>query len=175
VIVAGTFSKSFSPGIRVGWGILPQNLVGPVVDQKGNVDFGSPNFNQHLMAKLLTMGLFDTHVKRLREGYRKKLTAMLTAAREHLAPLAGVRWYEPTGGLYVWLTLPECVDAGMDGPLFEAALAEGVLYVPGQYCYPSRGEAVRHNTIRLSFGVQSCAKIREGVEKLARAIAAVSP
>ena len=99
---------------------------------------------------------------------------MLDAAREHLAPLAGVRWYEPTGGLYVWVTLPEGMDAGMDGPLFEAALGEGVLYVPGQYCYPSRGERVCSNTIRLSFGVQSCAKIREGVEKLARAIATVA-
>jgi 2-aminoadipate transaminase len=173
VIVAGTFSKSFSPGIRVGWGFLPGHLAGPVNDQKGNVDFGSPNFNQHLMAKVLAMGLFDHHVERIREGYRRKLTAMLEAARACLAPLAGVQWFEPTGGLYVWLTLPPRIDTGMDGPLFEAALKEGVLYVPGQYCYPSLGEAVCRNTIRLSFGVQSCAKIREGVEKLARAIAAV--
>jgi 2-aminoadipate transaminase len=174
VIVAGTFSKSFSPGIRVGWGLLPRHLVGPVNDQKGNVDFGSPNFNQHLMARVLEMGLFDAHLERIREGYRRKLRAMLEAARTDLAPLADVRWFEPAGGLYVWVTLPECVDTGMDGPLFEAALGEGVLYVPGEYCYPSRGERVCRNTIRLSFGVQSCAKIREGVEKLARAIAAVT-
>ena len=175
VIVAGTFSKSFSPGIRVGWGFLPRHLAGPVNDQKGNVDFGSPNFNQHLMAKVMEMGLLDAHVERVREGYRSKLTAMLEAARTHLAPLAEVRWFEPSGGLYVWLTLPPRIDASMDGPLFEAAMEEGVLYVPGQFCYPSRGETVCRNTIRLSFGVQSCAKIREGVEKLARAIAVVSP
>ncbi len=174
VIVAGTFSKSFSPGIRVGWGLLPKHLVGPVNDQKGNVDFGSPNFSQHLMANVLSMGLFEPHIQRIRDGYRKKLTAMLEAANTHLAPLAGVRWDEPRGGLYVWLSLPEHVDTGMEGPLFDAAISEGVLYVPGAYCFPAEGEPVRHNTIRLSFGVQSCAKIGEGVEKLATAIARVS-
>jgi 2-aminoadipate transaminase len=174
VIVAGTFSKSFSPGIRVGWGLLPKHLVGPVNDQKGNVDFGSPNFNQHLMAQVLEQGLFRPHLKQIRAGYRQKLTAMLEAARTHLAPLADVRWDEPNGGLYVWLNVPPAVDTGMRGPLFAASLREGVLYVPGAYCYPTEGRPVCRNTIRLSFGVQSCARIREGVEKLARALAAVS-
>ncbi len=66
VVVAGTFSKSFSPGVRVGWGILPEHLVGPVCAQKGNIDFGSPNFNQHLMAEVLRRGLFGQHVEKLR-------------------------------------------------------------------------------------------------------------
>ena len=57
-------------------------------------------------------------------------------------------------------------------PLFAAAGREGVLYVPGEYCYPAAGEPVPRNSLRLSFGVQSCAKIQEGVEKLARAIEA---
>jgi 2-aminoadipate transaminase len=174
VIVAGTFSKSFSPGIRVGWGLLPRHLVGPVNDQKGNVDFGSPNFNQHLMAHVLESGLFDQHLQRIRDGYRQKLTAMLEAARKYLAPLADVRWDEPRGGLYLWLTLPERIDTGLQGPLFDLARGQGVLYVPGAYCFPTAGQPMCRNTIRLSFGVQSCAKIREGVEKLARAIAAVS-
>jgi 2-aminoadipate transaminase len=170
VVVAGTFSKSFSPGLRVGWGILPHHLVGPVNDQKGNVDFGSPNFNQHLMAKVLELGLFEPHVERIRASYRRKLTAMLEAADEHLGPLAGVSWIKPTGGLYVWVTLPERVDTSMKGTLFDAAVREGVLYVPGEFCYPGAGEPVRRNRMRLSFGVQSCGKIREGVEKLSRAI-----
>jgi len=174
VVVAGTFSKSFSPGIRVGWGILPPHLVGPVNDQKGNVDFGSPNFNQHLMTKVLEMGLFEPHVERICSEYRKKLTAMLEAADEHLAPLEGVRWLRPTGGLYVWVRLPEQIRTGMSDPLFDAALSEGVLYVPGQYCYPREGEPACRSAMRLSFGVQSCERIREGVEKLARAIAAVA-
>ncbi len=174
VIVAGTFSKSFSPGMRVGWGILPPHLVGPVNDQKGNVDFGSPNFNQHLITKVLEMGLFEPHVERICDEYRRKLTAMLEAADEHLAKLDGVEWLKPTGGLYVWVRLPEGVPTGMDGPLFDAAVGEGLLYVPGQYCYPGEGEPVCRSAMRLSFGVQSCDKIREGVEMLARAIATVA-
>jgi len=174
VVVAGTFSKSFSPGIRVGWGILPRHLAGPVNDQKGNVDFGSPNFNQHLMAKLLEMGLFQPHVERICDEYRRKLTAMLEAADRYLAPLEGVQWFKPAGGLYVWVRLPEHIETGMNGKLFDTAMREGVFYVPGEYCYPTAGEPVSRCAMRLSFGVQSCEKIREGVEKLARAIAAVA-
>lgn len=174
VIVAGTFSKSFSPGIRVGWGILPPHLVGPVCDQKGNVDFGSPNVNQHLMAKILELGLFEPHLERIRATYREKLSAMLNALQEHLAPLPGVRWFTPNGGLYVWMHLPDSVDTGMDGRLFDIAVREGVLYVPGEYCYPRAGEPVCRNTLRLSFGVQPCDKIREGIAKLGRAIAAAA-
>jgi 2-aminoadipate transaminase len=174
VIVAGTFSKSFSPGIRVGWGILPRHLIGPVNEQKGNVDFGSPNFNQYLMAKVLELGLWEPHLQRIRAGYRQKLATALAAAEEHLGPLPGIEWIRPQGGLYVWVRLPEGMDAGMSGPLFAAAVRHGVLYVPGEYCYPEVGEPMCRHSLRLSFGVQSCAKIQEGVEKLARAIAAVS-
>ena len=174
VIVAGTFSKSFSPGIRVGWGILPRHLIGPVNDQKGNVDFGSPNLNQQLMAKVLELGLLEPHLKQIRARYAEKLAATLEAADAHLGPLPGVEWIKPQGGLYVWVRLPEGMDAGLHRPLFDAAVREGVLYVPGEYCYPGAGEPVCRHTLRLSFGVQSCAKIQEGVEQLARAIAAVA-
>jgi 2-aminoadipate transaminase len=174
VIVAGTFSKSYSPGIRVGWGILPPDLVEPVCNQKGNIDFGSPNFSQHLMEKVLRLGLFDRHVERLQRGYRQKLDCMLEAADQFLGPLEGVHWMRPTGGLYVWLHLPPTMDTGPSGRLFDIAVREGVLYVPGQFCYPREGQQARSNTIRLSFGVQSCDGIRRGVEALARAVAEVA-
>lgn len=173
VIVAGTFSKSYSPGIRVGWGVLPRHLVEPVCNQKGNIDFGSPNFSQHLMAKVLELGLIESHIESIRAGYSKKLSAMLEAAGEHLSKIPGVRWIEPTGGLYVWAELPAEIDTGPTGQLFDAAVSEGVLYVPGQYCYPSEGERTERNTMRLSFGVQSCERIRQGIEALARAIGSV--
>jgi len=175
VIVTGSFSKSFSPGIRVGWGILPRQLIGPVNEQKGNADFGSPNLNQHLMTHVLKLGLLEPHLARIRSGYREKLTAMLAAADTHLERLPGVEWHRPAGGLYVWVRLPSGMDAGMHRPLFDAAGREGVLYVPGEYCYPAAGQPVQRNSLRLSFGVQSCAKIREGVEKLARAVLATMP
>ncbi len=170
VIHAGTFSKSFSPGIRVGWGILPQTLVEPVLAQKGNLDFGSPNINQLLMATVLEQGFFDVHVQRLRESYRKKLDAMFSAADEFLAGIDGVDWVRPTGGLYVWLRLPDGIDTGFSGALFDRAVDEGVLYVPGEYCYPPNVPKLTKNMLRLSFGVQSCDSIRRGVELLGRAI-----
>jgi len=174
VIVAGTFSKSFSPGVRIGWGILPEHLVGPVCAQKGNIDFGSPNLNQHLMAEVLRRGLFAQHVETLRANYSRKLDAMLAAADEHLASLDGVSWLRPTGGLYVWAKVPPTIDTGPAGELFDRSIEEGMLYVPGQYCYPSEGQPVAKNTMRLSFGVQSCERIREGIASLARAIRAVA-
>jgi 2-aminoadipate transaminase len=174
VIMAGTFSKSYSPGIRVGWGILPRHLVAPVCNQKGNIDFGSPNFSQHLMAKVLELGLYRPHLETLRSAYREKLAAMLTAADEHLAPIPDVHWHRPAGGLYVWLHVPPHVDAGPGGKLFDAAIEEGVLYVPGQYCFPAEGEPVQRNTIRLSFGVQTPEGIRRGIAALARAVGRVS-
>jgi 2-aminoadipate transaminase len=170
VVCTGTFSKSFSPGIRVGWGVLPRSLLDPVLAAKGNIDFGSPNFNQHVMAKVLELGLYVQHAAELRAKYRLKLAAMLDAADKHLSPISGV-WYErPKGGLYVWLTLPEHIDAGAGGPLFNRALEAGVIYVPGRYCYPNEGETPRDNTIRLSFGVQSPENINRGVMALAEAI-----
>lgn len=170
VAVAGTFSKSFSPGVRVGWGVLPRGLVGPLVSQKGNVDFGSPNFNQHLMAAVLRMGLFDAHLQTLRASYRAKIDAILDAADRFLAPVGGIEWMRPEGGLYVWVRLPEHVDSGLRGPLFDRAVEEGVLYVPGECCYPAEGRPAARNMLRLSFGALSCARIRQGMEALARAI-----
>jgi 2-aminoadipate transaminase len=173
VIVAGTFSKSFSPGIRVGWGILPPRLVAPVCDLKGNIDFGSPNFSQHVMAKVLKERLYEPHLATIRAGYRPKLQAMLEAADEHFTKLPGVAWRRPEGGLYVWATLPEELPAGPSGPLFDRAMAEGVLYVPGEFSYPSEGEPVRRNTMRLSFGVQSPERIKQGIAALAKAVKSV--
>jgi len=169
VVVAGSFSKSFSPGIRVGWGILPPKLIAPLLGVKGNIDFGSPCFNQILMTAVLNLGLFDQHVSRLHEAYRCKLAATLEAADELLAPL-GVQWVRPTGGLYLWLRLPEAIDSGLGGPLFDRAIKEGVLYVPGEYCYPQEGCTIPKNMVRLSFGSPSGESIRRGIQSLARAL-----
>ena len=156
VIVAETFSKSFSPGIRVGWGILPPALVEPVLSQKANIDFGSPNFNQHLMAAVLERGLFEPHVDDAPRRIERKAGGHAgRAGRITWAAWRASRWQRPAGGLYVWLRLPEGMDAGPEATLLQHALDEGVLYVPGEYCYPAAGEARRKNTIRLSFGVQS--------------------
>jgi len=170
VIVAGTFSKSFSPGIRVGWGVLPSHLVDPVCEQKGNIDFGSPNFSQAIMTYVLEQGQFDDHVDGLLAGYAPKLQAMLDSADEFFGPIEGVTWTRPSGGLYIWARMPTGLDTGPEGPLFRRAIQEGMLYVPGQYCFPGEGEPVQLNTMRLSFGVQTIARIRQGMQALSRAI-----
>ena len=80
------------------------------------------------------------------------------------------RLARPQGGLYVWLRLPESVDTGLSGPLFARALAEGVLYVPGEYCYPPEGRPRPRNMLRLSFGAVTCRELVRGVRALAGAI-----
>jgi 2-aminoadipate transaminase len=174
VVCTGTFSKSFSPGIRVGWGVLPRAILEPALAAKGNINFGSANFNQHLLAKVFELGHYQPHVERLQQVYRGKLAAMLAAADEHLAPFEGVRYRRPSGGLYLWLELPEHIDTGTEGQLFNRAMDAGVLYVPGRYCYPLEGERPRDNRIRLSFGVQSEDNIRRGIAALAGAIRQVT-
>ena len=159
--------------MRVGWGILPPDLVEPIANLKGNIDFGSPHFAQRVMTAVLELDLFEPHAAGLRRNYRTKLEVMLAAADEFLAGLPGVSWQQPTGGLYVWLRLPEGIDTGSGGTLFDAALAEGVLYVPGEYCFPGEGQPVEKNTMRLSFGVQGAVEIRRGIEALSRAISGV--
>jgi 2-aminoadipate transaminase len=170
VVYAGTFSKSFSPGLRVGWGILPPTLVDPVCHFKGHIDFGSAHFNQVLMARVIETGLFRPHLDKLRNVYRHKLAAMLAACDKHLRNLPGVSWQTPEGGLYVWLTLEESIDAGPNGDLFERAVAAGMLYVPGEFSYAADGIPAKCNTIRLSFGVQTPERIEQGIAALAQAI-----
>lgn len=169
VIHTQTFSKSFGPGIRVGYAIMPRELHGPLCDQKNNLDFGSANLNQYLIHAVLQHGLDGPHIERLQATYRDKAAAMVEAAGEHLAPLPGVRFNRPTGGLYMWAELPPHVETGLSSQLFETALADGVLYVPGEYCFPGEGIGVRRNGMRLSFGVQPPSRIREGIRLLARA------
>ena len=144
----------------------------PVCEHKGNIDFGSPNLAQHLMHAVMAEDLLDPHITRLRENYRIKLAAMMSAADEFLGPLPGIHWVTPQGGLYVWLTLPEHLSAGLDGQLIKKARDAGVLFVPGECCYPSEGPHLK-NTIRLSFGVQPVEKIRQGIAALANAISEI--
>ncbi len=170
VIELGTFSKSFSPGIRVGWGVVPDSLVPQLLEIKSNIDFGSPHFSQVIMLETLRSGEFDRHLPVILEGYRAKRNAMLDALERHMSGLPGVHWREPKGGLYVWLTLPEHIDASDTGLLWQHATQNGVLYVPGGYCFPPEGVPAQANTIRLSYGVQSCQGVSEGILRISDAI-----
>jgi 2-aminoadipate transaminase len=172
VIYAGTFSKTFSPGLRVGYGVLPKALVPALSAIKGNIDFGSPYLAQCILSEAMRLGLYEPHVAQLRTLYAQKAACLLAALDEFVAPIAGCSYERPNGGLYVWLTLPKHVQTGPNSRLFLRACELGVLYVPGEYCYPS-GPERQHNSMRLSFGVQSEERIRLGVQTLSAAIAEV--
>jgi 2-aminoadipate transaminase len=169
VILAMTFSKPLAPGLKTGYGILPTELVAPLLRLKGNHDFGSSNLNQHLIYRLLENGAYDRHVQELRRVYRMKRDTLLEALAEEYRG-GEVRWTHPDGGLYIWLTFPAGTDTGPDGRLMQAAAREGVLYVPGCFCYVSGPkDRLPTNEARLSFGVASPDQLREAVRRLARA------
>ena len=171
VILARTFSKTFSPGLKMGYGILPSALIEPVLRLKGNHDFGSSNFIQILFERLLAGGGYERQVERLVTLYRRKRDVMLAALAEHMGPYEGVSWTRPRGGLYVWLTLPEGLDTGLGGPFFQRCVSEGVLYVPGSYAFAPEPGPVPRNQARLCFGVPAEAALVEGVRRLTSALA----
>ncbi|WP_166828610.1 aminotransferase-like domain-containing protein [Thalassoroseus pseudoceratinae] len=177
VIHAGTFSKSFSPGLRVGFGVVPADLHQAVCVRKGNEDFGSANFNQHLLATVFEQGLYGPHVESVRDAYRVKRDAMLTAADRYFSDIPGVHWMHPEGGLYVWMSLPEEIATGFDSELFHHTVHEtGMMYVPGEICFASgdpNGDDRPTNHMRLSFGVQDPAGIDEAMKRLATSVRAM--
>jgi 2-aminoadipate transaminase len=174
VILAQTFSKSFSPGIRVGFGVLPQALIKAVSDLKGNEDFGSAHLNQHVMASVLKNGVYKQHVQLVRDSYRKKRDAMLAAVQTEFGDIAGVEWVRPSGGMYVWMKLPDTIGTGFQSELFkQATQVDKVMYVPGELCYPAAWAERPRCEMRLSFGVQGIDGITEGIRRLARAVRSV--
>lgn len=172
VLYAGTFSKPLSPGLKTGYLVAPAELISPLVYQKGHHDFGSSNFTHRILAELLASGDYMRHLDRLRQIYGAKLALMLRTLTDGLAELDGeVAWTQPEGGLYVWLKTPARVSAAHDSTFFRRCLESGVLFVPGEYCYPRSHAAAGRQFVRLSFGVQPPERIREGVERFCRVLA----
>lgn len=165
VIYAGTYSKPFATGARIGFGCLPPELRAVVTRLKGNHDFGSANLLQHLLARALASGRYDQHLPVLRQRYAAKAATMVESLRCHFPP--AVQWRAPAGGLYVWARCPSCVRTGRRTALFRAALARKVLYVPGELCYAEDLTRPTPNCeMRLSFGGAAIDAIREGIRRL---------
>jgi 2-aminoadipate transaminase len=173
VIYAGTYSKPFATGARVGFGVLPEPVFTAGVRIKGNHDFGTANLLQQLLARALGTGAYDKHLPVLRRRYAAKAATMVRAIREQFS--ADVHWEEPRGGLYVWAQLPPRLSAGRDSKLFATALKRKVLYVPGELCYGDDSSRRKPaNEMRISFGGAREKEIPAGIERLAAAIAQVS-
>jgi 2-aminoadipate transaminase len=167
VAYIGTFSKSFAPGLKTGYGIFPDEVAAKVIALKGALDFGSANFLQHVLFSAHKLGYIDSHVSELRKTYRARRNEMLVALEAQMNGLA--RWRTPQGGFYFWLELADAVDTGPKGPLFSVASEEGVLYVPGIYCFADK-ERAPTNTLRLSFASVPFEKIALGVSRLAQSV-----
>jgi 2-aminoadipate transaminase len=169
VIYTGTYSKPYAPGARVGFGILPEPLFTTVQRIKGNHDFGTANLLQQLLAGALSSGLYDKHVAKVQKNYARKSRVMKSALAEHFP--ASVEIWESGGGLYFWARLPKGISAGVKSRVFQTALENDVLYVPGELCYaddPSRAKP--DNEMRISFGSASEENIRKGIARLGKVV-----
>ena len=165
VIYAGTYSKPFATGVRVGFGLLPEPVLTAVLRIKGNHDFGSSNLLQQLLGRALASGRYEKHLTELRARYAHKARVMRKALLEHFPPEA--EWWEPDGGLYFWARLPRHLSSGPKSQFFQKVLASGVLYVPGELCYaddPTRRKP--NHEMRLSFGGATEANVRAGIARL---------
>jgi len=165
VVYAGTYSKPFASGARVGFGLMPEPVLTPVLRIKGNHDFGSSNLLQQLLAGALASGLYQKHLAVLRRRYAYKARLMRAALREHFPP--EVEWEEPSGGLYFWARLPERLKSGSTSRVFRTALRRNLLYVPGELCYaddPTRRKP--NHEMRLSFGGATEANVSKGIARL---------
>ncbi len=169
VIYAGTYSKPFASGARVGFGILPEPLWTAVTRIKGNHDFGTANLLQQLLASALRDGIYAHHLPRLQARYAAKAKVMVQAIRKEFP--TSVQWEIPRGGLYVWASLPESVPTGLKSSFFKAAIRKEVLYVPGELCYVQDPQRRRPDvSMRLSFGGAHEASIRAGITRLGEVI-----
>jgi len=165
VIYTGTYSKPFAPGVRVGFGFLPEPLLTTVQRIKGNHDFGTANLLQQILAGALASGRYDKHVAKIEKRYGQKAALMKAALAEYFPP--AVEIWESGGGLYFWARLPKNISAGVKSKVFRTALKNDVIYVPGELCYaPDPSRRTPDNEMRISFGTASEANIREGIKRL---------
>ncbi|MDQ7858873.1 MAG: PLP-dependent aminotransferase family protein [Armatimonadota bacterium] len=157
-----TFSKTLAPGLRIGWLAGPAAVIERCVTAKQAMDLCGPALTQAIAAALLARGGLLTRLPEVVARYRRKCTAMLEALEREMPP--GVTWTRPEGGLFLWVRLPEGLDAGA---MLQPALAEGVAYVPGQAFHCDGGG---RNTMRLNFSYPTEAQIAEGIARLARLV-----
>lgn len=165
VVYAGTYSKPYAPGARVGFGILPEPLFTSVLRIKGNHDFGTANLLQQLLAGALETRLYQRHVAKIEERYGQKAQVMKQAIAKYFPPDAEI--WESGGGLYFWARLPKHIPTGVKSKVFQAALKHDVLYVPGELCYADDSSRKKpDHEMRISFGSATEENIREGIKRL---------
>jgi DNA-binding transcriptional MocR family regulator len=158
VIYLGTVSKVFSPGVRVGWALAEPGVLQRLVLAKEAADLCGSNLNMLITERYLSGERWRTNLGNLVHAYRSRRDAMIEALREHFP--ADATWITPAGGFYVWVRLPDYLDAAS---MLAAAVERKVAYVPGTAFYPDdRGR----DRMRLAFCYPPEDRIREGVHRL---------
>ena len=165
VLYMGSFSKVLAPGLRLGFVVAPKSVYGKLVQAKQAADLHTPSFNQRVVAEVMKDGFLDRHIPTIRTLYKNQRDAMLAALDQEMVGL-GVSWTRPVGGMFLWVQLPEGMDAQKLLPL---AVERGMAFVPGAPFYPGNPLV---NTLRLSYVTVPPAQIAQGIAALAAAIQA---
>jgi 2-aminoadipate transaminase len=158
VIYLSTFSKILAPGLRLGWIVAPAEVIRRLVQAKQGADLHTSTLIQMIAYEVAHGGFLDQHVRLIRDVYRERRDVMLAALSKYVP--AGVRWTIPQGGLFLWVTLPETLDATQ---LLAEAIAEKVAFVPGTSFF---ADGSGHNTFRLTFSNATPELIEEGIHRL---------
>jgi 2-aminoadipate transaminase len=162
VIMMKTFSKVLFPGMRMGWLVAEKPVIEKTILLKQSVDLCTPSFSQLILAEYLRRGKMKESIEKAIECYRPKLAAMLAALEKHMPD--EVHWSRPTGGMFIWLVLPERIDTK---EIFMTAIEHNVAYVIGR---PFHCDHTGGNTLRLNYSFPSMEQIDTGIEHLADAI-----
>ena len=162
VLQAGTFSKSFFPGVRLGWAVGPADVVAELAAGKQNTDQCAGGLGQRLVEEYGRAGGFERHLPAARALYASHWAALSGALTRHMPE--EVDWTEPTGGFLTWLTLPAELDTFALRP---AALEAGVGYVPGPPFHVGDNGA---NMLRLSFSHLNEPELEIAAERLAAVV-----
>jgi 2-aminoadipate transaminase len=163
VLYLGTFSKIFSPGIRLGWLVAPRPVLAKVELGKQAADLCTSSLTQQFVDAYFRQGRWLEYIGELCSLYRQRRDAMLDALAEFFPPEA--EWTRPAGGLFIWATLPEFIDT--HDLLAKALREEQVAFVPGAAAYvDGRGGS----SMRLNFSNADGDDIREGIRRIAKVV-----
>ena len=163
VIALGTFSKVFCPGLRVAWVAAELPVVERLVILKRGADLQTERLAQLQVNRYLEENDLDADIARILPVYRERRDAMLAALDAEMP--GSVRWTRPQGGLFLWMTLPESLNART---LLDECVRQNVAFVPGGAFFPNGGN---ENTLRLNYSNMPVERIREGVRRLAASVA----
>jgi 2-aminoadipate transaminase len=167
VLMMITFSKVLCAGLRLAVMLTPDSdLMDALVRTKQATDLCTSKLSQHIAARYMNDYGLDPHLEEIRPIYREKRNAMINALDAYMPKEEGLRWTRPDGGLFVWVWLPEAIDAQ---EMLASAIEHKVAYVPGAATYV---DGSGHNTMRLAFSSSTPEKIDEGIRRLSDVVKA---